>query len=1036
MSDSPRSFNPPPVVLSRWREDGAALIVTLMFLLLISGLIVAFFSRTLLDNRLSRAASGRLETERTLYEVSELLTDQLVQEIRDPVFSTSLGVEGVNYFLPRHSDDRLTMLPSRSPATLEPESSDAWSPLLKVSAPDTPFSTIAPTTRTMATDSSTATPGLNGRSLGVDDWFGVDGPRFLASDDPNNDSRNIPTWCLITLGNGIGMRDGTGPGDPFTDDDLATLSDRNSPNYVTGRFAYAIYDLGGMLNINLAGHSPEVSAPASRRDHLSYLDLSGLSDALDALLTWRNPETGSNYLQEIDNPSAIGRKSGFTAIPAGDAAFVSRRDLLRYASDVVADAELDKALPYLTHFQYHLAAPSWTPPASPTNGNRNIFEVVFEEATSLTHYHSDGSTETYEIPAGRSLVQRRFPLERLQWFSFEGPTPDTSQIKAAIEACFGLKWNTSTSTWEYQASPPSGGIRTLDEVAALATPREPNFFEVLKAAILSGSLGASLPATGEYLVDNQPIDGLSDRQIFQIGANIIDQADEDNYPTHLSFTMDGIPLEIQGQEDLPMPYTLFVYSVSDGSGGGTATGHLLPSVWNPNQPSTSSHSPGEFRIRVASGTGQMILLRESGESGQSTIYSPGRDFSGQSFEFTADATAFRSGPGNTLWRPGFIIDSLLYPARSDPTKEDKRAYNYALEDVVIVLEYKAVDGTWRSYASFAGDPLLPGVGLQISEGYHGFGTIDQNLPLPGEPFGRFLMRPDPRTWRFGMGQGWSTGTTNRPKMTPTTPILGSSVSYYALRSDFGSGVTTEYGALWQEAGPPSPDGISRKPDGYLAGTDAHPMLSGTKPTAARPVVLQRPFLSVGELGVVYRGEPWKSLDLFSDTSADAALLDFFSIRDAPLHRLTTNGIGLNSLSPGVIRMFLNAFSKDPLKASDAIAEEEAASEAEALATALRTAPVANRSGLAGRLADGTLSTSDEKIKTRREASLRALADLSETRTWNVAIDITLQVGRYTPGSATLADFSVEGESRALLYLAIDRLTGKVLAKQLEPFDAH
>jgi len=48
----------------------------------------------------------------------------------------------------------------------------------------------------------------------------------------------------------------------------------------------------------------------------------------------------------------------------------------------------------------------------------------------------------------------------------------------------------------------------------------------------------------------------------------------------------------------------------------------------------------------------------------------------------------------------------------------------------------------------------------------------------------------------------------------------------------------------------------------------------------RPLVLNRPFRSVGELGYVSRSA-FKTLDFFTAYSADAALLDVFSLTDQP-----------------------------------------------------------------------------------------------------------------------------------------------------------
>jgi pentatricopeptide repeat protein len=58
--------------------------------------------------------------------------------------------------------------------------------------------------------------------------------------------------------------------------------------------------------------------------------------------------------------------------------------------------------------------------------------------------------------------------------------------------------------------------------------------------------------------------------------------------------------------------------------------------------------------------------------------------------------------------------------------------------------------------------------------------------------------------------------------------------------------------------------------------------------------------------------------------------------------------------------------------------------------------------------------------------------MTNTRTWNLMIDVIAQAGRYTAASKTLNDFEVEGERRYWIHLAIDRFTGEVVDSQIEP----
>jgi hypothetical protein len=70
-------------------------------------------------------------------------------------------------------------------------------------------------------------------------------------------------------------------------------------------------------------------------------------------------------------------------------------------------------------------------------------------------------------------------------------------------------------------------------------------------------------------------------------------------------------------------------------------------------------------------------------------------------------------------------------------------------------------------------------------------------------------------------------------------------------------------------------------------------------------------------------------------------------------------------------------------------------------------------------------------KETRESVIRALCDSTQTRTWNLMIDVIAQSGRYPPNATSLANFVVEGEKRYWLHIAIDRFTGEVIDQQLE-----
>jgi hypothetical protein len=78
------------------------------------------------------------------------------------------------------------------------------------------------------------------------------------------------------------------------------------------------------------------------------------------------------------------------------------------------------------------------------------------------------------------------------------------------------------------------------------------------------------------------------------------------------------------------------------------------------------------------------------------------------------------------------------------------------------------------------------------------------------------------------------------------------------------------------------------------------------------------------------------------------------------------------------------------------------------------------------------STEDRGNKTYAETPMRALAAVTDTRTWNLLIDVIAQSGRMGPKATNLSQFLVEGEKRYWLHVAIDRVTGEIIGQQLEP----
>jgi hypothetical protein len=226
-------------------------------------------------------------------------------------------------------------------------------------------------------------------------------------------------------------------------------------------------------------------------------------------------------------------------------------------------------------------------------------------------------------------------------------------------------------------------------------------------------------------------------------------------------------------------------------------------------------------------------------------------------------------------------------------------------------------------------------------------------------------------------------------------------------------------------------------------------------------MLNRPFRNVAELGYVFRDLPWKTLDFFTDKSADAGLLDIFTINDGGL--VTTGGVApvinmvmptmaagsvnLNGTQATDLQPVLGGTILDEINTTTVNKTGAGATDAPVLAAKIVNAtnpivnpsatPMQNKAELITRAGLPTTilpsaSNDNQAVKARREVVPRAMTSVSQTRVWNVLIDVVAQSGKYKPNAQSLTnDFVVEGEQHYWVHVAIDRFTGEVLDKQIE-----
>lgn len=1157
---------------SHLRQSGSALLIVLAFIVITAVVLLAFMGS-------SEKALKQSDASAALVEV-QLLTDvalnSVVEDIRAEMRSgaDAISTEGVMTVVKPSA-----MLPQRVLKDTIAANEEVYANLIKQSVSGKKFYSDGLARASVVNSGSQA---ASGRKLSAVRWSK---PRLLgdASGPGEFRSDQLPDWILITRAGAV--ENGSA---------AAAFSNKSPANkeYAIGRFAYNIYDVGGLLDINVAGFDPDDAdavEAARRKGSMALADLRlipGLDDKADivSLVTWRNKLSRSDYLSMIrglkpgDGDDAAkndwGEPGGFwnsyQTDLASDNRFFSRQDLLAFFDKNYPSGDPLKALPFLTTFSADLDKPSFEPSTdrpkvqrAARNGGNDGFEADDLINPSLLKAAS---------------IKRRFPLERLKYLTYSGPTD-----AGKVEQYFGLTW--VDGAWSYDGE----RILTLDEIPA---GREPNFFELLKAAIGVGSLGGQyqLESTTESLASPRRLtnsnylgyDGSIDLQIMKIGANIIDQSDADSYPTRIVM---GDGNEVSGIENLPYLYRtrIAAYRLLGGrieaaqmqpasvrqdfenltdlnasrKNPWRCVVFLQPTLWNPHAPNElAGDVPSEFRVVAETTTPFVLAVKlpfwSGGEYTTTFPSADSRDIKGgssQSLSLAAgDYINFAiANTGPASFREPYTLRAPNIPAGSqaetpgmspafeqtvagegwdqtdtsvDPygrtralgfrlgyiwvgpfsrTKNDPvtNAWNSHYLDLLkvqnatgtLLLQYRR-GSEWVTYDTLE-ELTFPDHDMTVDTN-QSTGEMTTSPNVEDRRSMRFLVRLDPRTTRYNIRAGrlmpyfngrdpklnWPEGRSMYPQNYGTTwgqdPTAGgASPDTYGWT--YGGGGNRPWGVV-SENKPSSesptepggtrtriyyrdPDGVQRRAmGGHSSGVNGSPMawVGDSAPAtsyASRPVVLNRPFRSVAELGYAFRDQPWKQLDFWTPESADKALLDAFCIyepQDETEAPKVAGRVNLNSARSEVLQAMLSGVAKaersDSPVLPDGVIEDIAGR-----LVAWRNAggdkgPFIHRSDLVGRLV-GTgqfagfsselaqaLVSEDPTIQIRRQSVMRALADGGTTRSWNFLIDLIVQSGSYPADAGPNASndrFRPNGEMRVWVHLSIDRFTGEIVAKEME-----
>ena len=675
-------------------KRGAALLIVLAMVVLMTGLAVAYFSRTTSDRQVAHSSFHQSKVDGLAQSSMDLVIGDLQQEIANG--STAIG-----------EPDGSTVYTSTSAAYMVPQrrANAAGAPnLIRVSVrSDSPVS-----------------PGVGSRASAVNSTTDASANRRFVTSTRWNGHYLVPK--------GNTANPGSSPIQAFTNatpDWVFVAPDPNNPTQdarkiitgadqlVIGRYAYAIYDEGGLLDLNVAGYPTDPStAPIptqrlGRKGSVAFADLTALGSypffnptpggqhtyQIDMLVGWRNyattnqSTTNNNDFANVTPSSkafarnfqsagptisyynyVLGNGSGFlaptpTVAPNGltDQVFLGRKQLIGYEQtaatnanngNTVASSLFDvNALQYLSAFSRETNAPSFSP-STPTAVNPNF--LLVRVTGNFTRF--DGTAAVI----GEPLVKTRFPLSRLAWITYKGPSASlavtdpvyialrTAGVSATtiaagtaanIKTCFGLVWDSRTyvaatattnsqgQQWVY-ISPstantggnfdpisnptgnPASDIKTLATVASEG--REPDFFELLRAGILDTSLGQNTSNGVTSGVTSSAADAqgpntfpdlhMSNKafHVLTIGASIIDQSDPDSVPTRIQFkpTTASVWWTAYGVESLPYLTQIYpIAGVSPALNTNWAT-YLLFQLWNPHIGTALPMPAPQVRLRL------------------------------------------------------------------------------------------------------------------------------------------------------------------------------------------------------------------------------------------------------------------------------------------------------------------------------------------------------------------------------------------------------------------------------------------------------
>ena len=191
------------------------------------------------------------------------------------------------------------------------------------------------------------------------------------------------------------------------------------------------------------------------------------------------------------------------------------------------------------------------------------------------------------------------------------------------------------------------------------------------------------------------------------------------------------------------------------------------------------------------------------------------------------------------------------------------------------------------------------------------------------------------------------------------------------------------------------------------------------------VVLDHTIRSAGEMGYAFKADKTQTVDFVNSGSLDREILELFTVSPT---RVRAGVLNLNTRNSEAMKAILRKSLEQ--EGGNQISDSEADGAATAIVletTGTTRIQLQSRASITKLAQDSGVSGSEEK----KELVARSLSEVTQTRTWNVLIDVIAQSGRYPERATSHTDFVVTGEQRYWLSMAIDRDSGEIIDRQLE-----